>query len=162
MKKYVFFWGGPFSNWQKANFSYKGRFFTSSEQALMWAKAMLFNDIGIADKILSTNNVKRQKELGREVKGYIDSIWSINRYAIMYDILEQKFLQNIELRIEILSHPGSTFVEASPVDTIWGIGMAEGDVGIEDESNWKGQNLLGKALTQVRDHLEWLDCIECL
>jgi predicted NAD-dependent protein-ADP-ribosyltransferase YbiA (DUF1768 family) len=41
-------------------------------------------------------------------------------------------------------------VEASPYDKRWGIGMAAGDHGIEDPVNWKGDNLLGKAITQVR------------
>ena len=44
-------------------------------------------------------------------------------------------------------------VEASHVDLIWGIGMAPSDPGIENPNNWKGQNLLGFALTEVRDIL---------
>lgn len=48
---------------------------------------------------------------------------------------------------------GKTFVEASPSDPIWGIMMPIGDPNIVDETNWKGQNLLGKALTSVREEL---------
>jgi predicted NAD-dependent protein-ADP-ribosyltransferase YbiA (DUF1768 family) len=28
--------------------------------------------------------------------------------------------------------------------------MAEDEEGVEDSANWKGENLLGKAITQVR------------
>ena len=48
---------------------------------------------------------------------------------------------------------GKTFVEASPSDGIWGIKMGIKDKGVLDERNWKGQNLLGKALTEVRSKL---------
>lgn len=44
-------------------------------------------------------------------------------------------------------------VEASPVDRIWGIGMAGNAPGVEDVTAWKGENLLGFALTEVRDRL---------
>mgnify|MGYP006105085405 FL=1 len=45
-------------------------------------------------------------------------------------------------------------MEASPVDTIWGIGMASDNVNIENPSKWEGENLLGYALMEVRDLLK--------
>jgi ribA/ribD-fused uncharacterized protein len=151
MHEYHFFWGGPFSNWCPAKFIYKGYEFANSEQAFMWEKAMCFNDLETADKILKEPNPREAKNLGRTVKGYVDTKWDSVRFKFMVDICLQKFAQNDDLLKVLLAN--NNFVEASPEDTIWGIGMREGDVGIEDPKNWKGTNLLGEALNQVRKML---------
>ncbi len=48
---------------------------------------------------------------------------------------------------------GTELVEASPMDTIWGIGLAEDDPRAHNKDTWMGKNLLGYALTEVRDEL---------
>lgn len=42
-------------------------------------------------------------------------------------------------------------VEASPVDPIWGIGLAQDHKYAKNPQNWRGENLLGFALMEVRD-----------
>jgi ribA/ribD-fused uncharacterized protein len=44
-------------------------------------------------------------------------------------------------------------VEASPVDRIWGIGRSRDDPAAADPGRWRGLNLLGFVLMQVRDIL---------
>lgn len=46
------------------------------------------------------------------------------------------------------------FAEASSYDKIWGIGLHEDDKDVLDESKWRGQNLLGKILTEIRDEMK--------
>ncbi len=87
MSKYTFFWSGPFSNWAFSPFEYAGVQFTSSEQAMMWAKAILFDDTVHAQKILETNIPREQKAYGRVITNYDDAIWSTKRYNIVVDIL---------------------------------------------------------------------------
>lgn len=149
----VFFWGSVFSNWYPCKFVYKNIEFNCSEQALMYEKAMLFNDKDIAEQILNAETPKEQKSLGRKVSNYNDNIWNENRMQIMIDILTAKFSQSDKLKNKMLKYKGYTFVEASPVDTIWGIGLHEDNDLVLDENNWKGQNLLGKCLTYVCNHL---------
>ena len=120
--------------------------FNSSEQALMWTKANIFQDSIVAENILSTTNQKRIRELGRTVKNYDDVIWSKDRYNIMVDILYAKFSQNYDLMNKLLSTEKADLFEASPYDKIWGIGSS--DVNIIN-----GENLLGKALMEVRNKL---------
>jgi ribA/ribD-fused uncharacterized protein len=151
--KYVFFYGSEFSNWYPSYFEWKEQSFNCAEQALMWYKAMTFQNFCVAEDILSTTSPKKQKQLGRSVTGYNENTWSKIRFDIMVKILKAKFSQNDLLRNVLLSTENRVIVEASPTDRIWGIGLGEDDLGIEDESNWKGQNLLGKALMEVREYL---------
>ncbi len=48
---------------------------------------------------------------------------------------------------------GTTLVEASPRDTIWGIGLGARTKKAVDRKQWRGSNWLGEALTQVREEL---------
>lgn len=137
---------GEFSNWYLCDFSYKGQDFISSEQALMWRKAKMFGDENIAEKILQTTSQGQIKKLGRQVKNYDDKKWAEARYDIMVEILHEKFSQNKELEATLLSTVGMELYEASPYDSIWGIGSASTDC-------INGQNLLGKALMQVRKNI---------
>jgi ribA/ribD-fused uncharacterized protein len=152
--KYVFFWGGTsFSNWHPSTFTYKGMVFNCSEQAMMWEKAMTFFDDFTAGMVMELTNPAEQKKRGRKVLGYVDEIWAARRFDIVYEICLAKFTQNPEMKEELLSTGTRTIVEASPYDTIWGIGMGSNDPDVLDESKWKGENLLGKVLMKVRENL---------
>ena len=137
---------GEFSNWYLCDFSYAGQDFISSEQALMWSKAKMFGDEEVAEKILQTTDQGQIKKLGRQVKNYDDKKWADTRYDIMVAILHEKFSQNTELEAVLLSTVGAELYEASPYDRIWGIGSISTDC-------INGQNLLGKALMQIRKHI---------
>ena len=53
----------------------------------------------------------------------------------------------------LFSTNNKILVEASPYDTIWGIGQNADAINSKDPHNWKGENLLGFALMEVRDLL---------
>ena len=147
---YVFFWGSEFSNWYPCEFEYMGHKFHNSEQAFMWGKANHFNDGVIAEEILNTPNPRLNKALGRRVRNYNEEEWASHRYEVMVAVNFAKYTQNEELSIILLSTRKKTIVEASPEDTIWGIGLHWRDDDCLFQSKWLGQNLLGKALMEVR------------
>lgn len=154
--KHVFFWGEWPSNWFKCHFVVEGNEFFNSEQYFMWVKAKTFGDEEIAEEILKKGkNPKAAKALGRKVKNYDDAVWNEKRYQVMVDANLHKYSQNEELKALLLNPElkGKHFCEASPLDKIWGLGLGENDPLIDDESNWKGLNLLGKALDEVREKL---------
>lgn len=154
-KKYCFFWraNSPFSNWHKAKFIEDGIEYNCTEQYMMYKKAVLFGDTITANKILQEKFPGEQKRLGRTVKNFNDTVWKENCMNIVYEGNKLKFLQNPRLLEELLKTEGMTLVEASPYDTIWGIGMSEEEAKLVDESQWRGSNLLGKVLTKLRDDL---------
>lgn len=143
----------PFSNWHKVEFTEDEITFNCTEQYMMYKKAMLFNDSIIAAQILQETFPKEHKKLGRLVKNFNESIWNENCTKIVYNGNKLKFTQNPHLLKILLDTKGKLLVEASPFDVIWGIGMSAEEAQLVDKSKWKGQNLLGKILTQLREDL---------
>ncbi|GBG14839.1 ADP-L-glycero-D-manno-heptose-6-epimerase [Novimethylophilus kurashikiensis] len=152
----VLFWRTEdvFSNWHPAVFYENGVRFINTEQHMMWHKAMLFGDTETAAKILRKVHPMDMKQLGREVKGYDDAVWAAKRLEIVTEGNFLKFTQNSAMKAELLATGSREIVEASPVDTIWGVGLDENDPRVEDPANWHGLNLLGEALMLVRARLQ--------
>ena len=142
----------PYSNFYYVEFDYKGYKVTSSEQAFMLEKALMF-DKSMVERILSTTNPAEIKKLGRKVKNFDEKKWNEVRYDIMVDILCAKF--SIEpLKTELLNTGIEFIVEASPTDKLWGAGLALGDPRLNYAKYYPGRNLLGHALMDARARLE--------
>lgn len=151
--KHVFFWNGIYSQWHLAKMNIDGITFNSCEQYMMFKKALLFEDIEIANLILKETNPREQKNWGRKIQNFDKAIWDANCLSIVYKGNLAKFTQNEKLKEELLGTGDRFLVEASPLDKIWGIGMAEYDEGVDNPLNWKGLNLLGQVLTLVKNQL---------
>lgn len=149
--EFTFFYGGTFSQWKCCSFVEDGIKFNCAEQYMMYHKAKLFGDDRIAKQILELSNPKEQKKLGRLVKNFDEKIWDKHKYEIVKNGNILKFSQNPNLKKELLSTRTSILVEASPYDRVWGIGIGEMDPSRHNPKNWKGENLLGFALTEVRE-----------
>ena len=161
--KYAFFYTEWPSNFAKTSFTWEAfgesHQFFCTEQAFMWAKAMYFNSLEEAKEILTPqsegNTPMWCKQCGRWVKNYDDKKWSLVRYSFMLEVNMCKYTQDKKLQAKLLDpqFDGKTFVEASPTDCIWGIGFGQ-EQAPDDERLWKGQNLLGKVITDVRKTLQ--------
>ncbi len=155
MSAYTFFFteASPFSQWFRCVFSEAGNTFNCAEQYMMHGKAMLFDDAAVAETILAAAHPREHKALGRKVKPFDDKRWKLAREQIVLAGNRAKFTQNPELKELLLATKGTELVEASPYDKIWGIGLAASDPRTQDPAQWKGQNLLGRILTQLREEL---------
>ena len=153
MEKFTFFWRtrSPFSNWHISPFEIDGIWYNCSEQWMMAEKARLFDDKKILIKILASTEPRDQKALGRLVQGFDKAKWDAIAREIVYKGCVAKFSQNPKLKEALLATEGTTMVEASPVDCIWGIGLAEDDPRALDRSKWLGTNWLGEVLDRVRE-----------
>lgn len=145
---------GCFSNWYRTWFVIDSTPYISSEQYMMSQKALLFKDTEIMNEILHSTDQKTIKALGRKVRNFDPEVWDQHKSIIMHDGIYAKFTQNNDLKRILLSTGKQTIAEASPWDKIWGIGMYASNPDAKDPSKWKGQNLLGKALMQVRDEIQ--------
>ena len=61
-----------------------------------------------------------------------------------------KFQQHPTLSAFLAGTADRVLVEASPSDRIWGIGLAADDPRAVNPEKWRGLNLLGFALMEVR------------
>lgn len=163
---FLFFWGHTeknkqitkscFSQWYESKFLVDGIQYQNEEQFMMAEKARLFNDNESLELIIKSKNPNEIKKYGRMVKNFSEKQWKDKRFEIVVNGNYNKFSQNPELKEFIIETGNKILVEASPVDKIWGIGMAENEIGIENPFNWKGLNLLGFALMEVREKLNVL------
>jgi ribA/ribD-fused uncharacterized protein len=85
------------------------------------------------------------------VIGFDEEVWVKHRFAIVCRANEAKFSQRPELRSFLVQTGSRALVEASPVDRVWGVGLAQDDERISNPNLWLGLNLLGFALMHVRD-----------
>ncbi|MFT6961044.1 MAG: ribA/ribD-fused uncharacterized protein [Flammeovirgaceae bacterium] len=118
----------------------------------MAKKAELFEDSEILEKVIQSKTPAEAKKLGRKVKNFDDGVWNQNRLEIVVEGNRHKFIQNPEFEEFLLSTGNRVLVEASP-DAIWGIGMTQDHKAIYNPRAWRGLNLLGFALMEVRDLL---------
>lgn len=161
---YLFFWGhrprtpgvvdkSCLSNWYPAGFEADGHWYFTSEHYLMAQKAWLFEDAHAFEQIRLCEDPAEAKEWGRRVNNFDESLWLLKRWEYNLQANYEKFSQNPELKTFLLGTGSQILVEASPVDSIWGIGLAASDTHALQPENWKGLNLLGFALMEVRSRL---------
>ena len=145
------------SQWYPCQFEAEGVTYTSALQYMMAEKAKLFGDEEIRAEILSTSDPRKCKALGRKVKNFDKAVWDKEKEHIVRKGNTKKFLQNSALRNFLLSTGDKVLVEASPTDRVWGIGMGKNNPDALDPQKWRGQNLLGFALMNVRDFIAFMD-----
>lgn len=141
-------------------------------QELHYQKALLFNDTTTAQQILDeTNDATKIKQLGRTVQNYNDDKWCEVRYNVCVSALYSKFMQNEDMK-QLLLDTGTKIIVEAANDMTWGIGCVEytttttNDEGTNivqrgakkkdteewdiGPTEWKGANLLGRCLMDVR------------
>ncbi|MEU2158585.1 NADAR family protein [Streptomyces sp. NPDC019396] len=162
--KFLYFWGhtarrdggiGPacLSQWWPSPFTVDGIEYATAEHWMMAGKARLFGDTEAERQALEAPNPALAKKAGRQVRGYSEEIWERERFAIVVAGSVHKFSQDPRLRSYLLTTGDRVLVEASPMDRIWGIGLAADDERVHDPARWRGRNLLGFALMEARERL---------
>ncbi|KAH6970813.1 hypothetical protein BKA56DRAFT_595367 [Ilyonectria sp. MPI-CAGE-AT-0026] len=165
----------PFKDDEDPKKTYK-----TAEHYMMHHKALLFNDPAVALQVLRADHPRKVKALGRKVKGFDNEVWDKNRRDIVRRGNILKFTQAVSeqgfhksttpkgkgtkrkllpiegsLKAMLLATGDREIVEASPYDSIWGIGFTAANAETAKET-W-GLNLLGLELMEVRKILREQD-----
>lgn len=159
--KYLLFWGhrprqdgrigaSCLSQWWPSPFTVDGVTYASAEHWMMAGKARLFGDAEAAERAVAAKSPAEAKKAGRLVRDFDGPLWERERFALVVAGSVHKFGQNPELGGFLRETGDRVLVEASPMDRIWGIGLAADDPRAEDPATWRGLNLLGFALMEAR------------
>ncbi len=114
---------------------------------------------------MATGDPAKQKALGRKVTPFDSEVWDAEarKYVLLGNL--HKFSQNLgssillcisqlpELKFRLQNTGQKVLVEASPSDTIWGVGLAPDDPNLSNPKAWRGKNYLGIAVMQTRKRL---------
>ncbi|KAG8706539.1 hypothetical protein FRC08_000993 [Ceratobasidium sp. 394] len=126
--------------------------YENAEQFMMHRKGLLFApDSPATAAILETTDPRDIKALGRKIPNFDDDIWKRERMNIVIRGTYLKFIQNEDLKNQLLATGDKELVEASPRDRVWGVGFGAKQAPVK-RANW-GANLLGKALMEVRERI---------
>ncbi|MGP4047171.1 NADAR family protein [Streptomyces sp. 2A115] len=162
--KYLHFWGHQplpdgqvgascLSQWWPSPFTVDGVEYRTAEHWMMAAKARLFEDTAAERRVLAAGHPAEAKKAGRLVRGFDEGAWERERFGIVVEGSVHKFAAHAELGAFLVGTGERVLVEASPVDRVWGIGLAADDERAHDPERWLGPNLLGFALMVVRERL---------
>lgn len=164
--EFHYFWTtvSLFSQFHRSLFTVDGIEFTCMEQYMMYSKAMFFGDTDTAQKILAIpypvggerEIPKQYKSLGRAVSPFDKDQWDKESINVVWRGNFHKFSQNADMKQQLMqpSTKRLVFVEASPYDTIWGIGHKKSDRQANHPEQWRGKNRLGFILTTLREHFQ--------
>jgi ribA/ribD-fused uncharacterized protein len=163
---FLFFWGHApkvdgdavgswvLSQWYPAPFVVGGQRYLTAEHWMMAEKARLFGDERSLAAILAVHGPGDAKAKGRQIKGFSEATWGARRFEVVVQGNLHKFSQHPALLRYLLDGTaGQVLVEASPVDRVWGIGLAQDDPRATKPAQWRGENLLGFALMEARAQL---------
>lgn len=130
--------------------------FWTREQYMMYCKALLMKDPKSANILLNTVKPSVCRSLGRKIQNFDQNLWNDYKYKIVANGNYLQFNQNPEMQKILLDTQNREIVEAASYDKIWGIGFNEENAKNTDKTKW-GQNLLGKAIMEIRALLQKID-----
>ena len=147
----ILFNSGIMSNMHDCKLRIDNRVFATSEHAYQYAKAVKLDRLDIADQILKTKNPYEAKKLTKEINyEEIKNKWDNDKIHYMTGILIEKYKQNETFRNAIHETEDKKLFEATK-DREWGCGLPLSLAKNTKSSYFPGKNLLGEAMTIVRD-----------
>jgi len=120
---------------------------------VMEQKTLYFGETELANRIMQMDDPGAMQQAGRLIQNFDQERWDKVAYDIVHMGNLHKFLQNVTLLGALKDTEGTTLVRASPFDRVWGIGSYSTDPAAQRRETWRGSNLLGEILTDIRGEL---------
>ena len=126
--------------------------YNSAKQAIAAELAKVFNDQENLQKIMIADTPEEVSYELDDVPGDENQAkWNDNIKQLLYDVNIAKFNQYPELVTRLLETKTAVLGAYIPNDNLIGIGMSLDNIQSKNPINWTGQNLLGKALMDIRE-----------
>ena len=147
--KYILFKGqySILSNLYPCTLHYNSTVFSSSEQLYQYRKASALGQHEVAAKVMRACVPYDAMKEGKAANA--SDQWTASTGSdIMVDAVVIKYKQCSMFKDYLLRHKGKFFVKATN-SKIWGSGVDLSSTKAMEESEWKGQNLMGKILSTL-------------
>ena len=128
--------------------------YNSAKQAIAAELAKSFNDQENLQKIMLADTSEEVSYELDDVPGdetQNQAKWNENIKRLLYDVNIAKFNQYPELVTRLLETKTAVLGAYIPNDNLIGIGLSLDNIQSKNPINWTGQNLLGKALMDIRE-----------
>jgi ribA/ribD-fused uncharacterized protein len=136
---------------------FNGSMYNSAYQAIMAEIAKSFNDNENLEKIMGVESPEEITYSVKDVPGDAEineTKWNDLTKRLLYDVNLAKFNQYPELTSRLLETKNATLGAYIPDDNLIGIGISLDNIQSQNPVNWTGQNLLGKALMDIRQKIK--------
>lgn len=144
---------GCLSVWHRSPVDLHGRRFASVGQYLVHAKALTFGDEATAMRVFAMDDPAYLRNLSRQVTPFDAGRWAHARAGLAREALAAKFEQDEELAAFLRATGDATIAACLGEDDLWGTGVAADAPEAAMPLAWRGGNLLGRLLEEVRAEL---------
>lgn len=143
-----------FSNFYLCPFTIQGFTYCTSEQFYQSEKAAYFGDCEKAQHIAAEARPSRCKKMAYEIKNFDTKAWQSVARQVMLRAVLAKFRQNTPARQKLLGTGDALLVYATPFGQYWATGLEISDNRHIEPEKWRGRNVLGSILIEVREILK--------
>ena len=146
----------PLSNFNmKYPIQINGTTYSCNEQYIQSQKSDLFGDNRAKARIMASNDPREMKDIGRRIRGYVDSEWKAQTDEVIMECLRRKVYDHKAVQDYLLSTGDKIIGEATP-DRHFGIGLHIGDSRVLNYDEWQGRNLMGRSLMEIRREIKFI------
>jgi len=137
-------------------FDYKGHTYTTAYQAIMATIASKFGDDEKAKEIRAIEDAADIELTWDKLTGVTHTAWNLQLESLIIKVNRVKFANGSDLAAKLLK-TGDAQIAAIPpdneMDRFQGIGLTQENPNSANPSKWKGKNVVGLALEQIREEL---------